>query len=70
MLKSLSSAEHISYFEFLVIARQLNFRFESPESLSKLKNFFEKSGDKIEKSLFMSIIDFKGFHIVNNTKMQ
>lgn len=27
MLKSLSSAEHISYFEFLVIARQLNFRF-------------------------------------------
>ena len=70
MLKSLSTSECFSYFEFLVVARQLNFRFESPESLAKLKGYFEKASDKLRKDDFLQMLEFRGYQVVNNTRMQ
>lgn len=70
MLKSVSNHDYLSYFEFLVLARQLNFRFDSAESLGRLKAHFEKAADRVPKDEFLKILEFRGNQIVNNTRVQ
>lgn len=70
MLNALSSSDTFSYFEFLVIARQLSFRFESPDELAKLKIQFERANDKLSKSEFLLMLEIRGYQVMNNIRMQ